>query len=280
VRRRELGAFLRSRRERISPDQVGLPPGGRRRTPGLRREEVAALAGVGVTWYTWLEQGRDIHVSDDVLEAISRTLLFDPHERRHLFALAGSGGQQIQTECQSLLPAIQVILDGLGPLPAYVVNARFDILAFNRAYSEMITDLAALPFEDRNILWLHLTDPTWQRAVVERDHALASCVAMLRSAMAEHVAEPAWKSLVHRLSERSPEFVELWERRDVQSPQNRVKTLINDRVGPLRLDHTSLWFGPNLGVRMVTYTPADAETRSRLDALHAGRASAGAPAPI
>src|SRR3954451_1051964 len=87
LRRRELAGFLRSRRERIAPEQVGLPPGGRRRTPGLRREEVATLAGVGVTWYTWLEQGRDIRVSEQVLEAICRTLMLDPHERSHLYTL-------------------------------------------------------------------------------------------------------------------------------------------------------------------------------------------------
>src|ERR671937_2290240 len=113
VRRRALAEFLRSRRERITPEQVGLPPGVRRRTPGLRREEVAQLAGVGVTWYTWLEQGRAINVSEQVLDAIARTLLLDPYERSHLFTLAGSRGRIIEQECRSLTPGVQPLLDKL-----------------------------------------------------------------------------------------------------------------------------------------------------------------------
>src|SRR2546421_9744442 len=111
VRRRELAGFLRSRRERITPDQVGLPPGGRRRTPGLRREEGAQLAGVGVTWYTWLEQGRDINPSAQVLDAIARTLQFDSHEHSHLFTLAGTPTTTIVDECRALCPTVQPLLD-------------------------------------------------------------------------------------------------------------------------------------------------------------------------
>ena len=130
IRRRELAAFLRSRRERISPEQIGVPPGGRRRTPGLRREEVAQLAGVGVTWYTWLEQGRDINPSELVLESIARTLLLDRHEQEHLFALAGLAARGPSSELATPLPAaVQVLLDQLDPLPAGVLNARYDILA-------------------------------------------------------------------------------------------------------------------------------------------------------
>src|SRR6266699_3579571 len=111
VRRGELAAFLRSRRERIHPEQVGLRPTRRRRTPGLRREEVAQLAGVGVTWYTWLEQGRDINASPQVLDAIARTLLFDPHERTHLFTLAGAPDTTIAGECKTLSATTQLLLD-------------------------------------------------------------------------------------------------------------------------------------------------------------------------
>src|ERR1700684_3065562 len=110
LRRRELGAFLRSRRERITPQQVGLLPNGRRRTPGLRREELAQIAGVGITWYTWLEQGRDINVSTQVLEAVCRTLMLDPHERSHVMTLAGFCEQRLSKECQSLSPAGQTLL--------------------------------------------------------------------------------------------------------------------------------------------------------------------------
>src|SRR5580700_3276530 len=116
-RRQELAAFLRSRRERILPEQVGLPPALRRRTPGLRREEVATLAGVGVTWYTWLEQGRDINASPQVLDAVSRTLLLDPHEREHLFRLADVPDGTALGDCGSLPPTCQLLLDQLEPFP-------------------------------------------------------------------------------------------------------------------------------------------------------------------
>jgi transcriptional regulator with XRE-family HTH domain len=279
-RRKELGAFLRSRREAITPGQVGLPAHGRRRTPGLRREEVAQLAGVGVTWYTWLEQGRDITVSGQVLEAISRTLMLDQSERAHLFTLAGGGEHAMQKECQSLLPSIQVIVDGLDPYPAVVQNARFQILAFNDAYNHLIDDISALPFEDRNTMWLCFTNPHWRTALVDWADGAGQMVANLRAAMAEHVAEPAWKSLVGRLTEASPEFAEMWERHEVRGPENRTKHLINPKVGLLSLDYTNLWFGPRLGTRLVTYTPADDKTRSRLQQLAAERAwsSVGPPA--
>src|SRR5580704_9932567 len=117
-RRQELAGFLRSRRERIAPEQVGLPPAARRRTPGLRREEVATLAGVGVTWYTWLEQGRDINASPQVLNAVARTLLLDQHERDHLFRLADVPDGNGPGDCAALPPTAQLLLDQLEPFPA------------------------------------------------------------------------------------------------------------------------------------------------------------------
>ncbi len=143
LRRQELGTFLRSRRERISPQQVGMVSSGRRRTPGLRREELAQMAGVGVTWYTWLEQGRDINVSGQVLEAVCRALLLDPSERAHVMNLAGvdDHANAILGECRALSPSVQIMLDQLAPFPASVTNARFDLLAFNHVYCRLITDL-------------------------------------------------------------------------------------------------------------------------------------------
>src|SRR5262245_17838156 len=127
-RREELAAFLRSRRERITPEQVGLPRGRRRRTPGLRREEVAQLAAVGVTWYTWLEQARDIQVSAQVLDAIARALQLDRSERAHLFALAGSADPSPGSDCSGVTPALRMMLDRLEPYPACVQNSRYDVL--------------------------------------------------------------------------------------------------------------------------------------------------------
>src|SRR5215469_4542320 len=205
-RRQELAGFLPSRRERIAPEQVGLPPASRRRTPGLRREEVAILAGVGVTWYTWLEQGRDINASPQVLDAVARTLLLDPHEREHLFRLADVPDGNGQAECRTLPPTAQLLLDQLEPFPACIRNARFDILAWNQAFDTLLGPLADLPFEERNSLWLLFTSESCRSATLDWEEGTRRMVAEYRAAMAEHLAEPAWKCLVSRLSTASPEF--------------------------------------------------------------------------
>jgi transcriptional regulator with XRE-family HTH domain len=264
MRRRELAAFLRSRRERIAPEQVGLPPASRRRTPGLRREEVATLAGVGVTWYTWLEQGRDINASPQVLDAVARTLLLDPHERDHLFRLADTPDGSAQAECATLPPTAQVLLDQLDPYPACVRNARYDILAWNQAYDHLIGPLGDLSYEERNSLWRMFTSPTCRAATLDWEEGVRRMVGEYRAAMAEHVAEPAWKCLVSRLSKASPEFAKLWERHEVANPENLTKRYLHPDVGLLRLNYTHLWLGQRLGTRMTTYTPADDETRERL----------------
>jgi transcriptional regulator with XRE-family HTH domain len=272
LRRRELGAFVRSRRERVTPEQVGLPPSRRRRTPGLRREEVAQLAGVGVTWYTWLEQGRDINPSPQVLEAIARTLQFDPHEHSHLFTLAGVASTTIADQCMHLNPTAQPLLDQLEPYPAIIVNDRLDLLAYNRVYASFFDDLGTMPIEDRNVLWLAFTHPQWQAAIVDRDEVLGRMVAEYRASMAEHLDEPAWEALVARLHRASPEFTAFWERHDVQGIESRTKRAMHPTAGLLLLDITNLWFGQRLGTRIVTLTPADDRTRRRLEALHASLA--------
>jgi transcriptional regulator with XRE-family HTH domain len=267
VRRQELAGFLRSRRERIAPEQVGLPPAARRRTPGLRREEVATLAGVGVTWYTWLEQGRDINASPQVLDAVARTLLLDPHERDHLFRLADTPDGSGQGDCASLPPTAQLLLDKLEPFPACVRNARFDVLAWNPAYEQMVGSLGDVPFEERNSLWRMFTSPRCRASMLDWEEGTRRMVAEYRSAMAAHVAEPAWKCLVSRLTKVSPEFTELWERHEVASPENLTKRYLHPEVGLLRLNYTHLWLGQRLGTRMTTYTPADDETHERLREL-------------
>jgi transcriptional regulator with XRE-family HTH domain len=263
-RRREMAGFLRSRRERIAPEQVGLPPASRRRTPGLRREEVATLAGVGVTWYTWLEQGRDINVSPQVLDAVARTLLLDPHEREHLFRLADAPDGNGARECTALPPTAQLLLDQLEPFPACIRNARYDILAYNAAFDRLMGPLDELPFEERNSLWRMFTSPTCRAATLDWEEGTRRMVAEYRAAMAEHVTEPAWKCLVSRLSTASPEFAELWERHEVASPENLTKRFLHPVVGLLKLNYTHLWLGQRLGTRMTTYTPADEQTRQRL----------------
>ncbi|MER5855389.1 helix-turn-helix transcriptional regulator [Streptomyces sp900105245] len=267
IRRHELAAFLRSRRERIKPEQVGLPRGARRRTPGLRREEVAQLSAVGVTWYTWLEQARDIQVSVQVLDALARTLRLDAGERAHLFQLAGATDPSPAASCPSVTPALREMLRRLDPIPACIQNSRYDILAYNRTYGRLLGDLDAIPPEDRNCILLVYTSEEWQSAVVHLEQTQRLMAARLRASLAGHLGEPAWKMLLGRLEE-APAFRENWERYEVVAGRTRTKEFLNPHVGRLSLEHTDLWLGPEAGARMVTYTPRDDETRERLERLY------------
>src|SRR5882757_6436924 len=269
IRRHELASFLRSRRERITPEQVGLLPGGRRRTPGLRREEVAQLAGVGVTWYTWLEQGRDIRASDQVLAAIAATLLLDPYERAHLYTLAGQPEPPLTQDCRAITDPMRVMLRQLEPVPAVVTNTRCDILAHNRTYDRMIGGLDDVPFENRNSLVLAFTSPKWRSAMVDWAENAPRLVAQFRAAMAEHVAEPSWKCLVKRLRQESAEFARMWNEHEVRAPENLTKRYLQPEVGLLRLDYTHLWFGRRSEIKLTTYTPADEETWQKIRELQA-----------
>ncbi|MGB8649892.1 MAG: helix-turn-helix transcriptional regulator [Mycobacteriales bacterium] len=267
VRRQELAAFLRSRRERLQPEVVGLATYGRRRTPGLRREEVAQLAGVGVTWYTWLEQGRDINVSSHVLEALARTLKLDRHEHAHLMALAGVPDPTPLKTCPTVTPGVRSVLAALDPAPAVIHNARRDLLAHNEAYARIWPELADVPAEDRNLLVLVFTYPGWRRCMPDWDDAAPRLVAQFRAAMAEHVTEPAWKDLLRRLREESPEFAAYWERHEVLGPEPGHKRFVHPAVGLLCLDFTHLWLDQRVGTRMTVYTPADDDTKAALDRL-------------
>lgn len=269
VRRHELAAFLRHRREHISPEQVGLPRGRRRRTPGLRREEVAHLSAVGVTWYTWLEQARDIQVSVQVLDALARTLLLDPSERAHLFQPAGAVDPTPATTCPSITPAIQRVLEQLEPIPACVQNSRYDILAYNRTYGLLLCDLDAVPAEDRNCLILSYTHEPWRSSIVHLDQTQRLMAARFRATMAKHLGEPAWKMLLQRLRTESPEFREAWDRHEVDAHRGKRKEFLNRYVGRVAVDHTDMWLGPEAGPRIVTYVPADEESKERLERLHA-----------
>jgi transcriptional regulator with XRE-family HTH domain len=267
ARRHELATFLRSRRERITPDDVGLPPGSRRRTPGLRREEVAQLAGVGVTWYTWLEQGRDINASAQVLEAVARTLRMDHQERVHLFRLAGIAPLAADTDCAMLPDHLQDVLDQLDPFPAVVTSSRFDVLAYNRAYNFLVDDIDRIPADERNLIWLFFTHPAWPLVCDGWDAAGNHLVAQLRASMATHLDDPLWTELVDRLLAASPDFAERWERHDVTAAAMAVKRFRNETVGELRLNPTKLWLGRAGVAQLTTYSPADDETRLRLERL-------------
>jgi transcriptional regulator with XRE-family HTH domain len=267
ARRQELASFLRSRRERISPEQAGLPLTRRRRTPGLRREEVAHLAGMGVTWYTWLEQGRDIKVSEQVLAAVAGTLRLDPYERAHLYALAGHPPPPREHDSAAIPSALLVMMRRLEPIPAALINARFDLLAYNRTYERLVGGVDELPFEDRNWLVLMFTSPRWRATMLDWEDAATRLVGRFRSGMAEHAAESGWKGLVRRLRQESPDFARLWEQHEVRGPENFTKRFLHPEAGLLTLDYTQLSFGERSAIKLATYTPVDDESWSKVTLL-------------
>ena len=263
-RRSELAEFLRARRARITPADVGLPPGMRRRTPGLRREEVAQLAGVGVTWYTWLEQGRPIHVSVDVLNAVARTLRLDDAEREHLYRLADIPEVPPSGQDLSPAPAVRDILAGLNPLPAALLNSRYDVLAENSAYQALFWDWHTVPCPKHNILWCCFTEPVARQRYLNLDEQMPRLVATLRASFAHHLGEPAWVDFIRELSVASSQFAELWARHDVAKPNVTTKRFLDFRAGLLTLQSTSLAVAGMPEARIVVYTPADEQTRGRL----------------
>ena len=278
-RRSELAAFLRSRRERIRPEDAGLAPGMRRRTAGLRREEVAHLSGVGVTWYTWLEQGRPINASAQVLDAVARTLRLDQPEREHLYRLAEVPEAAPAPEADLLaVPQIQEILDGLTTLPASVVNERFDLLAWNAAFAALFPTVVGAPRAERNTLWLCFTHPACCHPYVNRADQLGRMVAQLRAAYGRHVGEPAWTGFVRRLQAASPEFGRMWAQHEVSSPASYQKIFRHPAHERLSMTTNSLAVLAAPGTRMVVYTPADDATRRAVVSLIAGeRADARFP---
>ncbi|MEV7011503.1 helix-turn-helix transcriptional regulator [Streptosporangium sp. NPDC051022] len=264
ARRDELAAFLRSRRDRITPDAVGLPPGLRRRTPGLRREEVAMLAGVGVTWYTWLEQGRPINASVQVLDAISRTLCLDHAERAHLYRLADVPTVPEPDGCGGLEPETQSILDHLDPLPAAVYNGRYDLLAWNRTYGALFPGMTSAPPPTRNALWQLFVAENCCNPVVNREEELPQMVATLRAGFGRHVGEPAWTDFVRALSAASPDFARMWATHDVARPGSRMKIFQHSAVGQVRTISASMTLASPPETRMAVYTPLDDDSRERI----------------
>ncbi|MFC1416474.1 helix-turn-helix transcriptional regulator [Streptacidiphilus cavernicola] len=263
-RRTELAAFLKARRGRVTPEDVGMPPGLRRRTPGLRREEVAQLSGVGVTWYTWLEQGRPINASEQVLGAIARTLKLDTVERAHLYRLAGhEPGRPPAIECP-FPEELQTVLDALDPLPTAVSNSRYDILRWNSAYEALFPGLMLGEKSRRNSMWATATTPACCNAFLNRDQELPRMVAVLRSGYGQHLGEPYWEEFIRDLLAASPEFARLWAQQDVAAHSARQKVFRHAAVGEVRLTATNLGVTGVPEARMVVYSPMDQQSRDRI----------------
>ena len=275
-RRAELGEFLKARRARLSPGDFGMAPGSRRRTPGLRREEVALLAGVGVTWYTWLEQGRQINASTQVLDAVASTLRLDRAEREHLYRLAEA--TPLRTECagRAVPDAIREIVDSLDPLPASLLNGRHDMLMSNSASEKLFWEWHTMPCVHKNTLWCCITEPTARGKFPEYEAHVRYLVARMRSAYSRHIGEPDWEEDIRRLASLSREFADLWARHEVADPEPRTLTYLHPRAGALCLAVNELHVPDMPEARIVVYTPKDDQTREKMPLTR--RAAPAAPA--
>lgn len=260
-RRTELAAFLRSRRASLSPQTVGLPFTGRRRTPGLRREEVAVLADVSVTWYTFLEQGRPIRISPEALLRVASALRLADLEVRHLFLLA----ERTPPRTPAVDDVPERLLDVMASLtdsPAWLVNPTYDALSWNRASAAVWLDLDAVCAEERNLVWLMLTRPEPPALHVDWASDARRTMAALRARHAERGNDPRFEELVDRLTKASPFFREWWPRHEIHTPAPCI-AIRHPRAGLLRFSATTFRPDPGPGLRLLVWTP-DMASRARL----------------
>jgi transcriptional regulator with XRE-family HTH domain len=266
----ELAAFLRARRERLSPADVSLPDRGRRRrTPGLRREEVAELAGVSTDYVVRLEQGRGLRPSPEVLDALADALRLDRDERAYLFDLVGhrsTGTAAPASEAGAPAAALAGLVEDLSPLPAMLVDHRFDILAWNAEMAGLMTDFAELPAEQRNIMWLCLLHPEFREFYVDREKAIREGIADLRAAWAARPDDAALGALLATLRQ-SDEFTRYWAQRDVRVNGRGVKRLCHRTLGRLDIQYEALVPLQNPDHRLIVYRAADAASRPAFDVL-------------
>ncbi len=263
-RRAELGSFLKTRRAQLSPEDAGLPPGPRRRTPGLRREEVALLAGMGVSWYTWLEQGRPINASAQVLDAVARVLRLDAAGRWHLYWLAEAMPVRSQAGPCGVPGSASQVLRALDPFPAVLLNERFDVLESNDAHEEMFWDWHSLPCIHKNLLWCAVTEPRAPDLLLNYAEEIPHLVARLRAAYARHVGDPEWAENIRRLAALSPEFAEIWERHEVAGPAERTLRFRHQVAGLMTFTRSEYEVSAQPGLRISVYSPQDADTAARL----------------
>lgn len=262
-RRTQLAEFLKAKRAAISPADIGLPEGGHRRTPGLRREEVAQRAGVGLSWYTWLEQARDITPSTQVLLALSRALELSPPERAHLFLLAGVAGPEepglAEDEADEETAAL---VHALRPHIAYVLSPRFDVLVHNRAAEIIMADLVSRPPHRRNLLlWLFDGQTDWGGRSQEWEATARANLMDFRTEYARHPDDPSYQRLVDELTGSSEVLRGWWAEHAVQAPEPVRKRIRHATLGPLNLlqSQSCLAHRPSLRLRMLV--PADDRTR-------------------
>jgi transcriptional regulator with XRE-family HTH domain len=268
---RQLGTYLKDRRTRLDPAAFGYPM-RRRRTPGLRREEVAQRANVSATWYTWLEQGRGGAPSAEVLERIARALMLTEVEREHLFLLGLGRPPEVRYQVsEGVTPRLQRVLDSLELSVALVKTLTWDVVAWNRAASVVLKDYGSLPPEERNILRLMFLDPQVRAAQCDWESVARFVVAAFRADAARAGATRNVQALVDELSRLSPEFAAMWRDNDVRTYGEGTKLIKHPLAGLLAFEYSAFAVDGRPDLSMLIYTPATPADAERIRSLLGGR---------
>ncbi|MEW9673965.1 helix-turn-helix transcriptional regulator [Ammoniphilus sp. 3BR4] len=255
-----LSAFLKSKRANINPQSFGLPMGTRRRTPGLRREEVAQIAGVSTTWYTWLEQGRDIKVSSSVLESIATALQLNNDERKYLYDLAievNPNVSQQEVQQTKIPPSLEKILSELKHCPTYITDRHFQIVDWNRAAAHVFLDFEQIPWEQRNLIRLVFTRKELRSLAVNWEHFVKGFLAIFRAYYGQYVGDQWYNRFLEEMSELHPEFQSLWQESQVSiAPEVQIE-FRHAKAGKMLFNLTSLQVQGNMDLRCSVYTPVE-----------------------
>ena len=269
-----LGAFLRERRARLDPTAFGFSS-SRRRTPGLRREEVAQRADVSATWYTWLEQGRGGTPSAEALDRIAAALALAPLEREHLFLLAQGRPPEVHVEAaEGVTPRLQRVLDALETSPAYIRTATWDVVAWNRAAAAVLADFGALPPERRNVIRRLFCDLELRAQLPDWERSARMMVTAFRTEVVRAGASARVEALVDELSRTSPEFRSFWQEHDVATFGEGSKHLWHPGTGRLAVDYSSFAVDGQPDLSMVVFSPTTSEDRERIQNLVLARPKA------
>lgn len=271
ARLQALSIFLKTQRAKLTPKSIGLPEGTRRRTPGLRREEVAQLAGVSHTWYTWLEQGRDIKVSSSVLDNIAVALQLTADERKYLFSLAletTSGINLLQEEIPQISPSLRIILQELTYCPTIISDRRCHIVGWNEAAAHVFSNFELIPPEQRNMIRLLFTRKEFQRLAVNWEHFASGFLAIFRAYYGQYVEDQWYEDFLAEMKETHPDFNRLWEQSKVSSAPEVLIEFRHSKARKMLFHLTSLQVQGGTDLRCSIYTPApDTTTKLKLQQL-------------
>jgi len=266
-----LSSFLKSKRAQIKPESIGLPAGTRRRTPGLRREEVAQLAGVSTTWYTWLEQGRDIKVSASVLDCIATALQLSNDETDYLYNLAldvKSEMTTIKKESSELSPALKRILAELTYCPTIITNRHCHIVGWNAAAAHVFLDFEQVPYNERNLIRLVFTRKEFKALAVNWEHFAKGFLAIFRTYYGHYLGDEWYNQFIEEMSQSHQEFRDLWQESQVSKAPEMIIEFRHAKAGKMLFNLTSLQVQGDMDLRCSIYTPVEeTETEDKLRRL-------------